>query len=129
VRRVLSSFWLWLLAVAIVGAMVGFFAPATSTSRQRIAHLESIVRCPACEDLSVAQSNAASSIAVRHQIVAGVEHGRSDTAILTEIEHEYGPAILLSPTGGGLVNLLWAVPVAIFVVGLVLYGRLARRRP
>jgi len=46
-------------------------APSTASAQGRIAHLETLVKCPACDDLSVAQSNATSSIAVRQTSLVG----------------------------------------------------------
>lgn len=126
--RVLGSVWTFLAALVLVIALAFALAPSASASAQRIAHLESLVRCPACEDLSVAQSNAPSALYVRREIAHDVKAGWSDTAILTSIEDTYGPAILLSPRGSALDDLLWATPVAVLVVGLALFGRLARRR-
>ena len=110
-----------LLAVALV------VTPTQSSAATRIAHLESLVKCPSCEDLSVAQSNATTAVAVRHEIVTEVKAGRSDDQILTSIEDAYGPSILLSPPTSGLGALLWIVPlcvvVTLLVVGLRLRGR------
>jgi cytochrome c-type biogenesis protein CcmH len=128
VTRVLGSAWTFLAAVAILTACIFALVPSSSAAAQRIAHLESLVKCPACDDISVAQSNAESARAVRVEIADDVHAGWSDTAILTHIEDQYGPTILLSPSGSSLDDLLWGAPVAILVVGLALYGRLVRRR-
>jgi cytochrome c-type biogenesis protein CcmH len=125
---VLRSFWTWLAALLVVAALAVVFAPAANTQLARVQHLESLVRCPACEDLSVAQSTAPSSLAVRHQITEMVRRGRSDTTILTTIEDQYGSSILLLPNRGGLEDLLWIVPVAVVLLGAALFARLLRRR-
>ena len=125
---VMGSFRLWALALVVVIAAAVLSAPTTSSSAQRVARLESLVRCPSCEDISVAQSNATSAIAVRHEIVAKVAAGKSDNEILTSLEAAYGTSILLSPPTSGLGVLLWAVPVAGVVVALFIAFRLARRR-
>ena len=44
---------------------------------QRAAAIEAGVRCPSCTDVSVAQSNATTAIAVRHQVESMVAQGRS----------------------------------------------------
>lgn len=126
--RVLGSVWVFVVALVIVIALTFALAPTSSAATQRIAHLETLVKCPACDDLSVAQSNAPSAIAVRNEIAQDVRHGLSDTTILTNLEEKYGSTILLSPRGSTLDDLLWAVPVAILIAGFVLYGRLAKRR-
>ncbi|MGH9021233.1 MAG: cytochrome c-type biogenesis protein [Acidimicrobiales bacterium] len=126
--RALGSFRLWLAALVAVGALCVIALPRTSAAAARVARLESLVRCPSCEDLSVAQSNASSAVAVRHQIVHQVAVGRSDTEILTSIEDQYGSSVLLSPSTSGLGALLWAVPLAALTLAGVVLARLARRR-
>ena len=124
----LKSFWLWSLAFLCVLAVALLEAPSTASAQGRIAHLESLVKCPACDDLSVAQSNATSSIAVRHDIARRVKAGESDNKILTSLEATYGTSILLSPSTSGLGLLLWLVPFAAVVALAVAGVRLVRRR-
>jgi cytochrome c-type biogenesis protein CcmH/NrfF len=126
--RVVRSFWLWVGAFVVVLAVAFVTAPSAPTSQTRIDHLERLVRCPACEDLSVAVSNATSAIAVRNEIVRDVHHGESDNRILTSLEDAYGPSILLSPSTSGLGIVLWVVPVGGLVLVVVIGLRLARRR-
>ncbi|MFI5035983.1 MAG: cytochrome c-type biogenesis protein CcmH [Acidimicrobiales bacterium] len=126
--RVLGSFRLWLAALAVVAVVAVLVAPRTPAAAARVAHLESLVRCPSCEDLSVAQSNATTALAVRREIVAAVQRGRSDTQILTSLEATYGSSVLLSPPTTGLGALLWAVPVALIVLAGLVGVRLTRRR-
>ncbi len=119
-----------LFALALVALVVAtlVLSPAAPSRQARIAHLESLVRCPSCEDLSVAQSSAPTALAVRHEIAAAVARGASDTAILTALETAYGPAILLSPPTSGLGTLLWAGPLALIVAALALGALRWRRR-
>ena len=124
----LGSFRLWLLALAAVVALALVMSPHAPTALSRVAHLESLVRCPACEDLSVAQSNATSAIAVRHEIAHAVRRGESDSQILTALESTYGSQILLSPPTTGLGTLLWITPIGALVVLALVGLRLARRR-
>jgi len=126
--RVLKSVWLWVFACVVVGALIVAAQGTTNTASSRAAHLESLVRCPSCEDLSVAQSNATAAIAVRNEIVAQVRAGRSDTEILTSLEATYGSAILLSPSTSGLGIVLWLAPTLVGLLLLVSGARLWRRR-
>ncbi len=126
-RRVGGSFRLWIAALIAVVAVAVVSAPSTPRAAARVAHLETLVKCPSCQDLSVAQSTASSSLAVRHEIETLVARGESDTQILTTIEAAYGPSILLSPSTGGLGALLWILPSAVFV-GLAVTVVVLRRR-
>lgn len=125
---VVKSFRLWCLALLCVAAVALLEAPSTASTQGRIAHLETLVKCPACDDLSVAQSNATSSIAVRHDIARRVREGQSDNTILTSLESTYGTSILLSPSTSGLGLLLWLVPLAALLALVVSLGRIVRRR-
>lgn len=125
---VVRSFRTWALAFVVVAVVVVVTTPRASGDAARISHLESLVRCPSCEDLSVAQSNATTAVAVRHEIAAKVRAGESDTSILTSLEAAYGTSILLSPSTSGLGALLWVAPVAGLALVVVVMLRLARRR-
>ena len=61
-----------LLPLLVLGVALligsGAFDSSSQTVAQRAAVIETNVRCPACTDLSVAQSNSTTAIAVRHQI-------------------------------------------------------------
>jgi cytochrome c-type biogenesis protein CcmH/NrfF len=126
--KVLRSFWLWIAAFVVVLVLALVLSPTSPSQAARITHLESIVKCPSCEDLSVLQSNATSALALRHEIVLDVRAGASDNKILTSIEDAYGPSILLSPSTSGLGVLLWLAPLGVVLVFLANALRLARRR-
>jgi len=126
--KVLRSFSLWCVAFVVVAALAIALRPSESSAQSRIAHLETLVRCPSCDDLSVAVSNATSAIAVRHEIAAKVHAGESDDKILTSLEDVYGTSILLSPPPSGLGVLLWLVPLLGLVLLIASALRLARRR-
>jgi cytochrome c-type biogenesis protein CcmH len=126
--RFLGSFWLWVGALVLVGGLAFTLTPSQPSAATRVAHLESLVKCPSCEDLSVAQSNATTAVAVRHEISADVAAGMSDNRILTSIEDAYGPSILLSPPTSGLGALLWIAPLGVVLALIVVGLRLLRRQ-
>lgn len=124
----LRSFTLFALALLAVATLALTLAPRAGGDAARVARLESLVRCPACEDLSVAQSDATSAIAVRHEIAADVARGLSDAQILTSLESAYGTSILLSPPTSGLGALLWVGPLLVALAVVAGAIRVARRR-
>jgi cytochrome c-type biogenesis protein CcmH len=110
--------WLRYLLVALVllGALVvgsKVFDSTPPTSAQRVAALETTLKCPSCQDLSVAQSSSPSSLAVRRQVTADVAKGMSDDEIVSQLRAQYGNAVLLTPPPGGLSLILWLVPLAL----------------
>ncbi len=114
-------------AVALtIGSGVGRSSPRTLA--QRAASLESEIRCPQCQDLSVAQSNASSAIAVRHQISQMLAAGATDAEIKQSLVARYTLSILLVPPVSGLGALVWFLPLVAVVLALGALGVLFWRR-
>ncbi|MHB1917197.1 MAG: cytochrome c-type biogenesis protein CcmH [Acidimicrobiales bacterium] len=115
----------FVLALAVLAAALvvgsGVTSSAAPTAAQRAAALETQIRCPSCEDVSVAQSSASSAIAVRHEVERLASAGMSDHAIEQRLVAQYGSSILLSPPDSGLSSLVWLLPL---VAGLVAVGGL-----
>jgi len=123
---IFKTFRLWLAVFVVVFVTIFATSATTSSTERRIAHLESIVRCPACEGLSVAQSNATSSIAIRQEIERRIKAGNTDTMILTSLQERYGLALLLIPSSRGLGAALWIIPIAAVALGLFVLRRVVR---
>lgn len=124
--------WLpWaLLGVIVVTSAVlaGGRRPAPSEAT-RVAAVASTLRCPTCRGLSVADSNAPSSEAIRTEILEQVRAGASDGEIRNHFVARYGRWILLEPERAGVSALVWAAPLVGLMAaaaGLVLI--FARRR-
>ncbi len=98
------------------------------TAGQRAAAIEAGVRCPSCTDVSVAESNATTAIAVRHQIESMVSAGRSNADIDRALVSEYGQTILLVPPDAGGVPLIWIIPIVLGAGALVGVGVVFWRR-
>jgi cytochrome c-type biogenesis protein CcmH/NrfF len=115
------------LAVALlVGS--GAFEGSSPSAAQRAAAIETGVRCPSCTDLSVAQSNATTAIAVRHQIEGLVAQGKSNEDIDAVLVSEYGETILLVPPDAGGVPVIWIIPLVLGVTTVTALGVFFWRR-
>jgi cytochrome c-type biogenesis protein CcmH len=126
---------LWLrvglpVAVLVVALVVGSGALDSTPPSvgQRAAALEAGVRCPSCTDVSVADSNATTAIAVRHQIESMVAAGRSNDDIDQALVSEYGQTILLVPPDAGGLPLIWILPIVVAVGAVAGVGVLFWRR-
>ena len=115
------------LAVALVIGS-GVFDGGPPSVAQRAAAIEADVRCPSCTDLSVAESNATTAIAVRHQIESMVAAGRSTADIDQTLVAEYGQTILLTPPDAGGLPVIWIVPLVLGAAALVGVGVVFWRR-
>lgn len=100
-------------------------APASDTAR--IARLERLIGCPSCADLSVAESNAPSALAIRQLVDQQVMAGATDRAIEARVVASYGGSILLRPATSGIAGAVWVLPIlggAMALAGLaVMFGR------
>ena len=107
------------LAVALlVGS--GVFSSTPATTAQRAAAIEADVRCPSCTDVSVAQSNETTALAVRHEILGMVKQGQSAADIDQTLVAEYGPTILLVPPAPGGIALIWILPIVLGAAAVVI---------
>jgi cytochrome c-type biogenesis protein CcmH len=117
--------------IVLGGALLigsGVFDSSPQTVAQRAALVEANVRCPACTDLSVAQSNSTTAIAVRHQIESLVASGSSTADIDQTLVSEYGQTILLTPPDSAGLPLIWIIPLVLGVGALAAVGVLFWRR-
>ncbi len=125
-------FPLWtLLGVALAGALVvgsGVLSSAPPTRAQRAYAIESVLRCPSCEDLSVADSTAPTAQAVRATVDRMLAAGRTDQQIESYLEDRYGSAIVLDPPGRGWPLLVWVLPLAGGGLAVALLGAFLYRR-
>lgn len=122
--------WTVLAIIAVVVLAIGSSHPPPTPAAARISHLDSIVRCPACEDLSIAQSDAPSSLSLRREVRREVLAGWSDQRIEAHVVARFGSGALLTPSPGGVSTTLYLVPVGLIGIAVLLLGRfLWRRRP
>ena len=115
------------LAVALaIGGGLG--SGGRQTAAQRAAALDSQIRCPSCDDQSVAQSSASAAVAVRHEVARLARQGRSNQEIENALVDQYGSTILLRPPTSGLTALVWLIPAVAGAVAVAAIGVLFWRR-
>src|ERR1700683_3276827 len=107
------AFWT-LLGVVLVGALIigsGALSGPPPTASQRASAIESVIRCPSCEDLSVAQSSASTAVAVRATVTHLVAEGWTDQQIEQFLVARYGASIILDPPARGVTLAVWLLPI------------------
>ncbi|HYA67295.1 MAG TPA: cytochrome c-type biogenesis protein CcmH, partial [Acidimicrobiales bacterium] len=106
--------------VLVVALVVGAGnRTGAETTTQRAAAIDAAVRCPSCEGLSVADSTAATAVAIRVNVLARLRAGQSPAQIEQFLVSRYGPSILLRPPTNGLAALVWALPIVALTLSLV----------
>ncbi len=102
----------------------------TANTSSRVIALEKEVKCPSCIDLSIYNSNDATSYTMRVFIKKAVASGQSNSEILDTLVTTYGSQILMTPPKSGINLLLWFLPASFLVAAVLeilhLRGRVNR---
>ena len=110
---------LGLLAVLVGALFVGATRNGPElTVAQRAQTIAREVKCPVCIGESVAESKATTARAIFQEIERRVGIGQSKDEILNYLSTRYGTQQLLKPPRSGVGGLVWAIPVAVFVVAI-----------
>ena len=123
--------WPWLALGALVVALVVVLVwpGGDPTSADRAHSIASELKCMECQGLSVADSHAPTSNAIRADIKRRIAAGEGDAEIQQAFVDRYGEVILLKPEGSGLSVIVWVLPVVVLAAGAAgLWFALARNR-
>lgn len=91
--------------------------------------ITSLMRCPVCQGLSVADSPVASALAIREEVRSLLVAGYTRDQIFDYFEGAYGEFIRLSPRARGFNLVVWIAPALMVLVGAWLVWARTRRRP
>lgn len=79
----------------------------------------SIMRCPVCQGLSIADSPTALAIAMKAEVKEMLAKGYSEPQVLEYFEQSYGEFIRLEPKAKGFNLLVWLAPLVVLLGGLL----------
>lgn len=123
--------WSVLPAQAEVFDQAGIIRPAEFSDPEleaRYRHLGQQLRCPKCQNQSVGDSDSPIALDLRREVRAMLEQGMTDNEIKDFLQQRYGDYILYQPRLQQSTVLLWSLPVALLVLGLVVIATIARRQ-
>ena len=87
------------------------------------------IRCLTCQSQSIADSNASMAGDMRSQIRERIMAGEQPEHIRAWLIDRYGDWVSYEPTGNPILWPLWAAPILLIGLGLlVVRGRIRRRR-
>ena len=91
--------------------------PDAETAASRTEQISGGLRCPVCQGLSVADSNADAARAMHTRIAELVAQGYTEDQIVDYFVGRYGGWVRLEPPREGLNWIIWVGPVVLLVVG------------
>ncbi|BCL82733.1 cytochrome c-type biogenesis protein CcmH [Ktedonobacteria bacterium brp13] len=116
-----------LIFMAAVWFSLVFIVPKPPTVDQRVYNIAAQLRCPVCQNESVADATAPVALDLRQEIRQQVLSGKSDQQVIQFFIDRYGEqTIIYAPQWQGFSLLMWLVPIALMLGGLVLVYFIAR---
>src|SRR5262245_29050814 len=124
-RRRAEVWWVLVLAFSLL-----FFATSARAAAdldEQARQIAAELRCPVCQNLSVADSPSELAQQMRAVIQQQLKEGKTPEQIKTFFVSKYGEWVLLAPEPKGFSLLLWILPYAVVGAGVVLVLLVARR--
>jgi cytochrome c-type biogenesis protein CcmH len=116
-----------LIFMAAVWFSLVFIVPKPPTVDQRVYNIAAHLRCPVCQNESVADATSTVALDLRQEIRQQVLSGKSDQQVIQFFIARYGEqTIVWAPQWQGFSLLIWLVPIALMLGGLVLVYFIAR---
>ena len=129
-RRSLFRWASPLLTLALAAFVVVSLTTADPVDQDRAERIGKQVRCPACEGESIAESPSSYAADMMGYVREMITEGRSDQQIIDRLMAAYPQSQMLDPPFQTRTALLWALPAAALVTGLLLaYYRLRKPVP
>ncbi|UPG91999.1 cytochrome c-type biogenesis protein CcmH [Luteibacter aegosomaticola] len=94
----------------------------------RFQRLSAELRCPMCQNETLADSNAPIAHDLRRQIFEMMQAGKSDAEIKAYLVDRYSDFVLYKPPVEPKTWLLWFGPLAVLVIGGIVVAVQVRRR-
>lgn len=100
----------------------------TSKQQLRFQHLNQQFRCLACQNETLADSNAPLAQDLRFQIYKMVKQNQSDDQITEFLQKRYGDFIMFRPPVNKFTYILWYAPFLMLLIALARLYWLIRQR-
>lgn len=114
----------WILA-ALAGLIVSASALAaievydfdSPEQESQFQELSNTLRCPKCQNNTIADSNAALAQDLRHKVYEMTKQGQSKQEIIDYMTARYGDFITYNPPFTASTAILWLGPLAVLAIG------------
>jgi cytochrome c-type biogenesis protein CcmH len=93
----------------------------------KTSEVASLLRCPVCQGMSIADSPSEMAVNMKHQVNALLARGYTQEQILRYFEASYGQFVLLKPKFQGVNALVWVLPLLAIAIGVVVVVSKAKK--
>jgi len=115
------------LVVVTLGLGATLVSAAVSVDERTVTEIAAELRCVVCQSLSVADSPSETAHQMRGVIRERLAAGETPDQIKAYFVEKYGEWILLAPPRRGFTLLVWIVPYAALLAGVLLVIVVVRR--
>ncbi|MFV0449051.1 MAG: cytochrome c-type biogenesis protein CcmH [Vibrio sp.] len=117
-----------LLSFSVIAA-IDVYDFETSAQEAQFHELSNTLRCPKCQNNSIADSNAALAQDLRQKVYDMTKQGKSKDEIVDYMIARYGNFVTYNPPLTLSTAILWVAPLSVLVVGfIVIFMRTKRRK-
>ena len=110
-------------------AVIETYEFKTEEQEQLYTDIINELRCPKCQNQTIAESNAGLSEDLRYIVYQQVSNGSTKREILAYMQERYGDFVLYDPPVKPSNYFLWFAPLAVFIVILIaVLLKVGRRR-
>jgi cytochrome c-type biogenesis protein CcmH len=127
-RRALLWLALCLLPVLAVAQAIQPLPFRDRAEEVRFQKLSAELRCPMCQNETLADSNAPIAHDLRRQVFEMIQAGKSDDEIKAYLVERYSQFVLYKPPVEPSTWLLWFGPAALLLAGAIVVAIQVRRR-
>ncbi|EML1936441.1 MULTISPECIES: cytochrome c-type biogenesis protein CcmH [Providencia] len=126
--KYLIGFLMFLLTATHTFAATEVFTFDNEQQEQQFRKLTEELRCPKCQNNSIADSNSMIALDLRQKVYELMKEGKSRDEIVDYMVARYGYFVTYNPPLTPLTLLLWGLPFAAIIVGgWIIYARSKKR--
>ena len=107
--------------------VIDFYEFATAEQEQRFYELTNELRCPKCQNQSIADSNAPIAQDLRREVHRMVNEGADHQTVVDFMLARYGEFVLYKPQMSGKNLVLWLGPLVLLLIGFVVLMTIVRK--
>ena len=116
--------YLFILVLIFSNFLIAF----ADTLEKQATQISNELLCPVCRGQTVAESNSDLAKDFRQIIKTKLQEGQSREEILNYFISRYGDTVLASPPAKGFRLVIWILPVAVLLFGLIFLLRFLRMK-